>query len=136
MPATRLLAPVLLVTVAACSGGGPSFSQPKPAAFSPGSCRELASPVLQLGKELHSLGGSNPTAAQRTALKTAQSAVRRQQPTLPTSLAPPVQDMVTAVGVLRLRADTNSYDPALAGSALTAYQALVTVCTRAVPPNG
>jgi hypothetical protein len=36
---------------------------------------------------------------------------------------------VSAVGVLRIRADTNSYDATLAGLALKQYDALVALCT-------
>ena len=126
-PRTLVVASLLAVT-AACSGGS-SFAQPAPRDFAPGACRDLAAPVLQLGKDLHGLGDKAPSTSKAAALTTAQGKVRSLQPHLPADLAPTVQQLVTAVGVLRLRNDTNSYDRSLRSQALAAYSALVVKCT-------
>jgi hypothetical protein len=127
MPDRRVLVPVLLLALAACSGGG--FDQPKASAFASGSCRDLAPSVLALGKDLHGLGSKPPSSGQREALTKDQGTVRARQASLPSTLAPDVQELVTAVGVLRLRADTNSYEPGLTKTAMSAYTAVVTACT-------
>jgi len=124
----RALVPALLLATA-CTGGGSSFAQPKATAFSPGSCRDLASPVLALGKDLHDLGSKAPTKDQAGAIKDAQTTVRGLLAAAPAELRPAVQKLVTQVGILRLRTDTDSYDTSLAKDAMTAYQELVTTCT-------
>jgi len=118
----------LLVATAACSSGS-SFAQPSAQDFSPGACRVLAAPVLQLGRELHGLGSKAPSTSQAEAITSSQGKVRTLQPALPSQLAPAVQDLVTAVGVLRLRNDTNDYDKSLQQQAMTAYRTVVAACT-------
>ncbi len=130
----RAALPVLLLA-AACSHGGSSFAQPKASAFSPGSCRDLASPVLALGKDLHALGTRAPSDAQADSIKAAQARVRSLNSAAPDDLKPAVQQLITAVGILRIRNDTDSYDASVAKDAMTAYQELVTVCTSASQPS-
>ncbi|MCW2672176.1 MAG: hypothetical protein JWP14_765 [Frankiales bacterium] len=132
---SRLLAPLLLIVAASCSGGASSFHQPRASAFTAGSCRDLAPSVLRLGRDLHGLGSNAPTREQQAAIKAAQTDVRNLQPRLPTSLAAVVQELVTTVGILRLRTDTDSYDPSLAGTAMTAYRGVVTACTAPHPAS-
>ena len=127
---TLLLAPTLLAAVSGCSSSSSSFAQPKESAFNPGSCRQLAPAVLRLGRDVHDLGTKTPSASQRTTLKDDQQKVRDLQPGLSAGVAPAVQDLVGAVGLMRIRADTNSYDGTLAGLALKQYDALVALCTR------
>lgn len=124
----RPLAVVVLIGVAACSGT--SFDQPKASSFTAGSCRDLAPSVLSLGKTLHGLSSKVPSTSQRDALKTSQADVRSRQSAVPAGLAPTVQDLVTTVGIVRLRTDTNSYDKSLATDAMSAYQKLVKACTQ------
>lgn len=116
-----------LMAAAACSGSG--FDQPSAARFHTGPCRALAPAVLALGKDLHGLGRKAPTATQRAALALHQKDLRTHQAGLDDELAPAVQDLVTTVGVVRLRADTNSYAPSLAGTAMSAYTGVVKACT-------
>ncbi len=126
---TLLLAPTVLAAVSGCSSSSSSFAQPKESSFNPGSCRQLAPAVLRLGRDIHDLGTKTPSAAQRTTLKNDQQKVRDQQTGLSAAVAPAVQNLVSAVGLLRIRADTNSYDGSLAGLALTQYTSLVALCT-------
>ena len=124
----RAALPVLLLA-AACSHGGSSFAQPKASAFHPGSCHDLAAPVLGLGKDLHGLGSKTPDSEQALAIKGHQGQVRVLMDDAPEGLKPVVQELVTTVGVLRIRTDTNSYDPSLAKDAMAAYRELVAACT-------
>ncbi len=126
---TLLLAPTLLAAVSGCSSSSSSFAQPKESSFSPGSCRQLAPAVLRLGRDIHDLGTKTPSGSQRTTLKIDQQKVRDLQPGLSAAVSPAVQDLVGAVGLMRIRADTNSYDGTLAGLALKQYNALVALCT-------
>ncbi|MCW2668239.1 MAG: hypothetical protein JWO27_136 [Frankiales bacterium] len=135
MLASRVLVPVLLLVVAACSDSGSSFHQPRVSAFYPGSCRDLAPSVLRLGRDLHGLGSQAPTREQQAAIKAAQSDVRDLQAQVPTSLAATVQELVTTVGILRLRTATDSYAPSLATNAMTAYRGVVSACTAPHPTS-
>lgn len=127
MRATRLPPLILLLCLAACSSS--RFAQPRPSAFSSGSCRALAPSVLALGKDLHQLGSKTPDDNQRTALKDHQGELRMRQAGLPAELAPIVQTLVTTVGVVRLRTDTHSYTAVLADDAMSAYRKVVAACT-------
>ena len=127
---TLLLAPTVFAAVSGCSSSSSSsFSQPKESTFSPGSCRQLAPAVLRLGRDIQDLGTKTPSASEQTTLKNDQQKVRDLQPGLSAGVAPAVQDLVGAVGLMRIRADTNSYDGTLAGLALKQYRALVALCT-------
>jgi hypothetical protein len=125
------LLPLALVLCACTSSSG--FSQPTASAFTPGGCRDLAPAVLTLGKQIAALGSKPPSKQARSALATAQKSVREQQSALDPALAPTVQSLVTAVGVLRIRADTNSYASGLRDDALKAYDAVVSACTAPGP---
>ena len=127
---TLLLAPTLLAAVSGCTTSSNSFAQPKESAFNPGACRQLAPAVLRLGRDIHGLGTKTPSGSERTTLKDDQQKVRDLQPGLSAGVASAVQDVVGAVGLMRIRADTNSYDGTLAGLALKQYDALVALCTR------
>jgi hypothetical protein len=118
----------LLVATAACSSGS-SFAQPSSRDFAPGACHDLAAPVLRLGRQLHGLGSKSPSTSQAEAIRSSQGDVRTLQAGLPRQLAPAVQDLVTAVGVLRLRNDANDYDESLQHQAMTAYRTVVKACT-------
>lgn len=126
---TLLLTPTVLAAVSGCTSSSSSFSQPKESAFNAGSCRQLAPAVLQLGRDVNDLGTKTPSVSQRTTLKDDQQKVRDLQTGLSAGVAPAVQNLVYAVGLLRIRADTNSYDGTLAGLALEQYKALVALCT-------
>jgi hypothetical protein len=125
----RRLALLPLVLLAACSSG---LDQPDAQDFTDGTCRAVAPGVLELGKTLDALKGKGdkaPSKEQRTALKTAQDQVRAVPAATDTALAATVQQLVTDVGIVRLRADTNTYEKALATTAFASYQKLLAACT-------
>lgn len=132
LPSALLLAGLLS---AGCSGDdGPD--QPGPEAFAAGTCRQLADPVLALGRDLRKLGDSKaPPMDVRNRIRDEQKKVRDVLPSAPADLMPVVQDLVTAVGVVRLSSDTNSYEPSLSTKALAAYDALVARCTTTASPT-
>lgn len=128
---SRVVALLLgLCLVASCSGSHDSFAQPKPSAFKGGPCRAVADQVLSVGRDARKLGkGTTPPAKVRADLKSAQEAVVAVQAGLDPVLAVPFSGLVVAVGLVRLRADSNTYDPSLASSLSTAYDAVVSACT-------
>ena len=132
----RVVVPALLLAalVAGCSGSSGSkekaFDQPAESEFMEGPCRTVAGPILTIGREARKLGKDpSPPAEVRKRLEQAQSAVFAVQEGLPPTLSKPFSELVISVGLVRLRSDSNSYDPT-AGEALSkAYVALVAACT-------
>jgi hypothetical protein len=136
----RRLALLPLVLVAACSSGGgaqppnSSFSQPQASAFSSGPCSAVAPAVLDVGKDAHSLAGRKPpTPAISASLKTNQDLINAVQPGLSADLAPAFRALVIQIGVVRLRTDTNTYQPSLGSDLMSSYDALVKACTAGAP---
>jgi len=121
-----------LALSAACSSSSTATDRPQPkvADFSSGSCRSVAEPVLRLGRELDTLSSIDmPPPDLLEKLKTAQAALRALQPSVEPSLAPTVEKLVGSVGLVRLRADSNSYERQLAVTALEDYDAVIAACT-------
>lgn len=126
-----LLLPVVLT--AGCGGSSTpksTFTQPKPAAFKDGPCRAVAPSVLSIGRDARKLGkGPMPPASVRDDLKSAQDAVAAVQAGLDPALVAPFSRLVIAVGVVRIRADSNTFEPALARSLSEAYEGVLSACT-------
>jgi hypothetical protein len=121
---TLLVTGALLLAVG-CSSDG--FDQPDRSDFLAGSCRDMATPVLGLGRTLHDLGKAAPTTRQRDALRSDQDLLRKVMPS--SALATDYDALVQSVGIVRLRTDSNSYTAEVAKAALTSYETLVTACT-------
>lgn len=124
----------LTLTCAACTSSGtkaaPTPSQPPVSAFAPGPCSTMATAVLDVGKQARSLGkGPTPPEDVRDRLKTAQATLRGIEPGLTPDLAGPVDKLVVAIGLVRIRADGNTYTSDLGTSLVTAYDAVVDLCT-------
>jgi hypothetical protein len=122
---TLLVTGALLLAVGCSSSGG--FDQPDRSDFLAGSCRDMATPVLGLGKTLHALGKAAPTTRQRDALRSDQGLLRKVTPSA--ALATDYDALVQSVGIVRLRTDSDSYSPDVATTALASYEVLVKACT-------
>ena len=117
-----------LVAVSACSSGP---KQPSTTAFAPGTCRAAAPEVLQLGRDVRRLGNGPDVSTSRVeALTSAQDRLDGIASGAEASYAPSLRRLVTAVGLVRLRAHTGSYSPALGRDAMSAYDGVLAVCTR------
>ncbi len=117
-----------LLLLAAC--GGPTFEQPDASTFRDGPCRAVAGNILSAGKLAHEIGASrSPSTKVRTDLKTAQDGLIAVRPALPTELSKPMEDLIVAIGLSRLRADSNSYDVSVTKGLASAYDGVVTACT-------
>ena len=121
--------------LAGCTGSSsgptpPTFAQPSAAAFTDGPCRTLADPVLSVGRDARRLGdGPTPPADVRASLKDAQDLLAASQESLQPPLAKPFGDLVVTIGLVRLRADGNTYEPSLGADLSKAYDAVVAACT-------
>ncbi len=132
----------LLLTVTACSGGGtsakpgPTLKQPPVAAFTAGPCRVMAPDLLAIERDAAELGGpAAPSESVLGRLKDAQGRIRALQPSFAadTVLTPVVEDLVVAVGVVRLTAVSNVYKPSYAADVKRLAAAAITSCTSAAP---
>jgi LAS superfamily LD-carboxypeptidase LdcB len=117
---------VALATVAAlvsgCGGTGKSVTVDD---FTAGSCRQIAPAVIKIAHLVsvaHKHHGVDEQAQQEF---TAAQAVIRDQPAKPAAS----QDLVTAIGFLRLRLDSHTYAPQLLTDVKTAQQQLERMCT-------
>jgi hypothetical protein len=114
--------------LAACGGPGkPSYLRPNPDQFRSGTCHDAAPAVLSVGDIGTALDGRKElTEADNKAL----SANQKKLAGLRTSaeLATPVKELVVAIGYVRLRADSRTYDPGLVGPMVRAQQKLVQSC--------
>jgi hypothetical protein len=125
----RLLAALCLTALAGCSHGS-SFSQPKVSAFHVGTCRTVATQVLEVGRDARNLGTSaSPPADVRDRLKQAQEALIAVQDTADPAVVAPLGKLVVSIGLLRLRSDGNEYTPDLGTALSQAYDAVLAACT-------
>lgn len=140
----RAATPVLtlLLAATACTGGGtsakpgPTLKQPPVAAFTAGPCRAMAPDLLTIERDAAQLGSattvSEPVLGR---LKDAQGRIRALQPSFAADkvLTPAIQDLVVAVGVVRLTAVTNVYKSSYAADVQRIAAAAITSCTSAAP---
>ena len=118
-----------LTALAGCSHGS-SFSQPKATAFHEGTCRTVASQVLEIGRDARKLGTSaSPPADVRDRLKQAQEALIAVQDTADPAVVAPLGKLVVSIGLVRLRSDGNTYTPDLGTALSQAYDAVLAACT-------
>lgn len=112
------LVAAVLTAGAACSASGPAL--PKASAFHPGLCQQAAPALLATARR--AAKGGKPTALAAD-LQTQQSQLRR-------FIADQhIQDLVTAIGLVRFQVDSHSYTDQLRKNVETAAQRSITVCT-------
>ncbi len=127
------LAWVALIGIAGgCTLGGsePTFEQPPESAFRAGACRGMAPDILAIGRDARNLGAGDaappPVAAN---LRAAQDRLRAVQPTLEPDVAPLVDDVVVAIGDVRLASVVNGLTASMATDLSAKYERLVGGCT-------
>ncbi len=108
----------------------PGESLPPVAAFAPGTCRSAAPDLLALA----ALTRRNHTARDlsapvRSELSRRQNALVALRPVADPTVRPLLDAVVTAVGLVRIRADSHTYDPALLRDVDTTRRNLQSTCT-------
>jgi hypothetical protein len=119
---TTAAAGLLLATVAACSPGDSTVDAagktpeklPATSEFRDGTCRAAAEPILELAR----LAARNERAKaipieDRTALTARQQELLRLAPTASADVRAPLTALTTAIGFVRIRQDTRTYEPTL-----------------------
>jgi hypothetical protein len=93
--------------------------------FAPGTCRQMAPATLQIGHLVDTAHKKHgvPTKTEQ-AFATAQAQLRHLS-----SQTPQSQALIAAVGFLRLRVDSHTYQSSLLRDVSDAQRALVRVCT-------
>lgn len=116
---------VLLLT-AACTDDGPAVED-----FSAGACRDAAPAVLEL-RELTADLGDDPRIPDedKDALRAAQGRLVETAQRATGEGGEQLQALVESVGLLRIRADGNTYEPFLADDVRAAYDQVVAACTQ------
>ena len=118
---------LLLFALSAC---GNEASQPKVASFTEGTCRVAAPDVLALGRAGAHLGkGRTIDAAAKAELKDAQDGLRTLAAGAEPAYKKSFDQLVVSTGFVRIRADGNTYDPALGTQLMADYDAVLKACT-------
>jgi hypothetical protein len=126
---TAALALAAAALAGACSGPAkPAFARPNPDEFRTGTCHDAAPAILTVGDIGTRLAGA-------TAVPDPDSkSLTTQQKTLmglrtAAELSQPVNDLVVAIGFVRLRVDSHTYDdPKLMAAVVDAQQKVVRSC--------
>ncbi|HVE74015.1 MAG TPA: hypothetical protein VNA30_02855 [Mycobacteriales bacterium] len=126
-----LAACVLALSLAACGGKEEPtpLKQPAEDSFAAGTCRTGAPDVLALGRTVHLLGnGPTVTPERRSALSEAQDRLAAVAEGAEPMYKPAFDRLVVAVGVVRIRADSNTYEKQFGERAAAAYDEVLAVC--------
>ncbi len=112
-------------------GGGTTATKPLPAVetFQAGACRDAASGLVDTLR-IARRGNDKPDGIKLVAtdLVDPQEKLYDQIPTAG-EFAPDIEKITTAIGFLRLRVDTSTYEPKLLTEVTTTTEALVNRCT-------
>jgi hypothetical protein len=119
---TGVAAATLAGLLGACGGSGKSVTVDD---FSAGPCREIAPTVIQVGHLVSVVHKQHGVSKQTQQEFTSAQSLLRKQPSQPAGS----QDLVTAIGFLRLRLDSHSYQPQLLTDVSTAQHNVERMCT-------
>lgn len=126
LPAVALSATLIAGCAAGCTS---SQGLPRPSEFRAGSCQHLAPDILQVAADADRLGaGSTPPSDVRDALARAQGRLRTSLPDSSHDLAAATNDVIVAIGVVRLGSDTNAYTPAAGADMGRAAKRVIALC--------
>ena len=126
----RSLLTLLALVPFALSACGNGTAQPTAAAFIDGTCRAAASDVLAIGKVGSRIDDAKTVDADaRTALRDAQTRLRELAEAAEPAYKPSLDALVVSTGFVRIRADGNTYAPAVGRQLMKDYRAVVKACT-------
>jgi hypothetical protein len=130
----------IAIACAACGGsadgerapdGGAAAApalRPEPDRFRTGTCRDAAPAILAIGAVAARLADEQAVSQAEEKMLTAhQATLRKLKPSA--DLRKPTQDVVTAIGFIRIRLNGNTYEAELVNELATAQQRLVAACT-------
>jgi hypothetical protein len=127
------LAALLVLGTAACSDAEPRRPEKLPTAaeFMAGTCRSAAEPVLELARlAARNDGAKSLSQPDRATLATRQRELLALILSADTTLASQLTALTTAIGFVRLRSDSQTYEPALLAGLNTARRTVQATCVR------
>ena len=126
------VAVAVLTLATACSSGSSGPKQPSVSSFAEGTCRTAGPDVLTIGEQARKLGSTKTAASgPLAALTSAQDRLDAIATAAEPAYQPALRKLVTAVGLVRLRAHTGSYATSLGQDVLSAYDGVLAACTSA-----
>jgi hypothetical protein len=119
---------VVALAGAGCTGGKKEqLLRPRLDQFHTGTCYDAAPTVLAVGDlAIRLKGATQMSTVDRTTLAAGQKELRALRTSA--ELDQPVKDLVVAIGFVRLRVDSHSYEPSLMDGVLAAEQQVVKRC--------
>jgi hypothetical protein len=134
-----LVVGLVVVGSALAFGGRPSAppeAVPPATAFRPGACRAIAAPVVALARLDRTLASARSiSAADRGLITTEQRRLRTARPSAEPDLGPPLDDLITSIGYVRLRSDTHSYDRRVWATADDHRRVVQRICVSTALPR-
>jgi hypothetical protein len=122
----------LIAGLAGCSSSGAEL--PDESDFAAGTCRTAAPDIRAIGQSLPELGGDATVDREvRAELREAHDRLRALGdglvPADEPELRPALAELNEKIAIVRIRADGNSYEPALGKLLTRSYEAVLDVCT-------
>lgn len=131
-----ILAIVLILSTATAGAVGWAITAriaapalPSASAFHPGTCRNVAEPVLSLARLAHRVEDRRTVSTpDREELRRVQDTLVSASPGAPAELAEALDVVVRAIGYARLRVDSGTFEPSYLRDVDTARQRLQSAC--------
>ncbi len=126
-----LLVLPLLLTACSSSPDAPEEPQlPAESAFTEGTCRVAAPDLLELGRAIPRLGDDAKVGQDvQTTLQETQDRLFLVSQTAEPQYAPALSALVESIGLVRIRAVGNTYEPSLGKNLQTTFDEVLSVCT-------
>ena len=122
------LTALALAGLVGCSSGGPDV--PDESAFAEGTCRTAAADVRAVGQSLPDLGdGGAVDGDVRAGLREAHDRLRALADGAEPALQPVLAELNEKIGIVRIRADGNTYEPQFGERLTEAYERVLETCT-------
>ena len=103
---------------------------PEAGAFAPGTCRTAAPDVIAVGEAATRLGGGGMVEqGVKDVLKGAQERLTPLSAKAGPAYAPAFEDLVGSLGIVRIRADGNTYETQFGDMLTASYDRVVALCT-------
>lgn len=126
---------VAALLLSGCSSERPAAERgpevPAEEAFAEGTCRMAAPDVRAVGRAIPDLGEGGTVAEDvKDALREAQPRLSALAAGAEPALEPALRELVEKIGIVRIRADGNSYETQFGDRLTEAYDRVVEVCTE------
>ena len=120
------LSALALLGLVGCSSGP---DVPDESAFAEGTCRTAAADVRAVGQSLPELGDDGAVDGDvRAGLREAHDRLRALADGAEPALQPVLAELNEKIGIVRIRADGNTYEPALGELLTTSYERVLDAC--------